>query len=252
MANEKDTEYIELDPNTEYIKIHGLQRSGTNYISHLMNENFHGVKALVNVGGWKHGHYMAPWLVGHEVHILGIVKNPYSWLVSMFKYWGPDKKLRIGPDLAGVTFDEFVRNRIFIERQRDIPYLFRARNPVDHWNNMNFHWTTIRMNQKKLCMISYEAILSNTEKYIEKIGNNMGLKQKTVFSGSDKTFTPSGEELKQSENDFTKKNYYLGEAGYLDHYTPELIEFVNQELDIDLMVQFGYSFVSPDELKAKS
>jgi len=243
----KDTDYVTLDPNTEHIKIHGLQRSGTNYLSHLINENFHNTKVLVNLGGWKHGHYVAPWAIGKEVHILGIVKNPYAWLVSMFKYWGPDKKLRIGPDLTGVTFEEFVQNRVFFERQRDIPFLYRANNPVDHWNNMNFHWTSIRLNQKKLCLIGYEALLNNPEQATKEIGINLGLKQKDVFVDSNNTFTPSGENIKQSEEEF-KKDYYL-KAGFLEHYTPELLDFVNQELDIDLMVQFGYSFITQEALK---
>lgn len=244
----KTTDYVSLDPNIEYIKIHGLQRSGTNYLSHLINENFHGVKVLVNLGGWKHGHYVAPWAVGKEVHVLGIVKNPYSWLVSMFKYWGPDKTLRIGPDLEGITFDEFVRNRVFFERQKDIPFLYRAKNPVDHWNNMNFHWTSLRMNQKKLCMLGYEALLDNAESTTKKIGINLGLKQKDVFVDSNNTFTPSGENIKLSDEKFSKKDYYLG-SKFLEHYTPELLDFVNQELDIDLMVQFGYNFITQEALK---
>jgi len=251
MKTTEDTSYVNLDKATEYIKIHGLQRSGTNYLSYLIEENFLRVKILVNLGGWKHGHYHAPWAIGKEVHVLGIIKNPYAWLVSMFKYWGPDKKLNIGSDLTGVSFDDFVRNRVYFERQRDIPYLFRAINPVQHWNNMNFHWTTIRMNQKKLCLVTYEALLMNPKATVSEIGTTLGLKRKPGdFVNCNSTFTPSGENLKPSEEQFAARDYYL-RGDFCQYYTPELLDFVNEELDIDLMVHFGYSFLMPNEVIKK-
>jgi len=246
----ENAEYVTLDPKTEYIKIHGLQRSGTNYLSHLINENLENAKVLVNLGGWKHGHYMAPWAIGREIHVLVIAKNPYSWLVSVYKYWGPNKKLRIGPDLAGVSFDEFVRNRYYIERQKDIPYLYRCENPVQHWNNMNFHWTSIRMNQKRLFVISYESLLANPEDCIKSLGESMGLKQKPSFVDSDRTFTPAGETLRPSDEQFDRDYYVHSE--YARYYTPDLLEFVNDQLDMDLMVQFGYSFITADDIEEKS
>ncbi len=78
------------------IKIHGLQRSGTNYLAYLINQNF-DAKALVNAGGWKHGPYMAHWELGREVHVAVITKNPYAWLVSLYNYWGPKRAKNIGP-----------------------------------------------------------------------------------------------------------------------------------------------------------
>lgn len=242
-----ETEYVALDPNTEYIKIHGLQRSGTNYLSHLVNENFDHVQVLVNLGGWKHGHYMAPWAIGKEVHVLVIVKNPYSWLVSAFKYWGPNKPLKIGPDLDGVSFDDFVRNRCYLERQRDVPYLIRSSNPVQHWNNMNFHWMSIRMNSKQLFVISYEKILEDSEECVRAMSESLGLKRKTQFTSCDFTFVPSGETLAPTDERFNRD--YYQQQNYMSYYSPELLEFVNEQLDLDLMVKFGYEFASPDRRK---
>lgn len=232
----------------DLIKIHGLQRSGTNYLSHLMNENFQNVKVLVNAGGWKHGHYMAPLALNQEVHVVAIVKNPYAWLVSVYKYWGPDKKLRIGPDLTGVSFEEFVRNRCYLELQRDIPYLFRSKNPVQFWNDMNFHWSSIMLMQKKICFITYESLLNGPKLTIDHIGSRLGIKTKNNFSDSDQTFTPSGENLHLSGEKFSNKDYYL-KSEWIQQYTPELLEFVNEELDMDLMVNFGYNFMSAKDLK---
>jgi len=240
-----NVQYFGMDPNIEYIKIYGLQRSGTNYLSHLMNENFQNTKVLVNLGGWKHGFYSVPWSVGKEVHVLIIVKSPYSWLVSMYKYWGPNKKLNIGPDLSGVSFDDFVRNRVYFERQRDVPFLFRCSNPVDHWNNMNFHWASIRMNQKKLCVIPYESLLTDPDKSIQETGSALGLKMKSKFKNFDSTFTPAGENMKPSDQKFTRKEFYL-KGDYVDYFTPDLVEFVNKNLDMELMINFGYEYLAPE------
>ena len=245
MATPENFEYVTLDNNTEYIKIHGLQRTGTNWLSHLINENLENSKALVNLGGWKHGHYHAPWMLGREVHVVAIAKNPYSWLISMYNYWGPDKKLRIGPDLAGVSFEQFVRNRVIVERQRDVPFLFRASNPVQYWNNMNFHWSSLRLNTKGLCFVTYEKLLKNTEGSLTDISESLGIKLKPrEIEKSDVTFVPSGENIKPSKEKFSKKDYYTS-GGYMDQYTPDLLRFVNEELDLDLMVSFGYELAIP-------
>lgn len=248
MQEPENVEYQTLDPNTHYIKIHGLQRTGTNYLAHLINENFQNTKVLVNLGGWKHGHYQAPWAIGEEVDVLVIAKHPYSWLVSMFNYWGPDKKLRIGMDLRGVSFDQFVRNRVIFEMQRDIPYLFRSKNPIQHWNDMYFHWMSIRLNTHKIYFVTYETLLTNSVELLENIGKTFGLTPQTkTFQNFDSTFTPAGESLRPNEERFTRRDFYLKHE-YLKHYTPELLDFVNQELDLEVLGQYDYYLLSPSEL----
>jgi hypothetical protein len=230
-----------LDPSLEYIKIHGLQRSGTNYLSYLINENFENTKVLVNLGGWKHGHYMAPWSVGKEVHVVVIVKNPYSWLTSVYDYWGTSRRLRIGPDLTGVPFEDFVQNRIYVEAQKDIPYLFRASNPVQHWNNMNFHWTTIRLNSKSLFVVTYESLLSNQEQCLQQISKSFGLTRKPKLESCDNVVLPSDEEIHIGDKKWDKERFYKNEQ-FMDMYSPETLKFVNDQLDLDLMIGLGYEY----------
>lgn len=238
---EENVIYTELDPKIEYIKIHGLQRSGTNYLAHLIDENFKKTKALVNLGGWKHGAYSAPWYLGKEVHVAVIVKNPYSWLASCYRYWGPGKKLRIGPSLDGVSFDHFVRNRCYFERQRDVPFLFRASNPVQHWNNMNFHWMSIRMNAKRLFVIAYEKLVEDNEKILNAMQEHLNLERSNAdLVGCDKTFKPAGEKAKPTDEKWDKS--YYANAEYMKMYSQDLLDFVNEELDMDIMVKLAYNY----------
>ena len=241
------TQYFELKKDHEYIKIYGLQRSGTNYLTHLINENLEKTQVLVNLGGWKHGHYAAPWMVGKEVHVLLITKNPYSWLVSVYNYWGVNRKINVGPDLRGVSFEDFLKNKLYLEKQRDIPYLFRSSNPIQHWNNMNFHWMTVRLNQKKLLHVSYEELIEEPEATVKSVAENYDLKIKNEIKNEEKIFTPSGETPKTGEEKFNKDFYSQNQ--FMNMYTPELIEYVNEQLDLDVVLRLGYFFVEPESLK---
>lgn len=229
----------ELKDGIEYVKIHGLQRTGTNYLAHLVNENYQNVKALINAGGWKHGHYCAPWTLGREVNVLTVTKNPYAWLASLYKYW---RDAEVGPDLSKITFEQFVKTRAVFEMQQGVPYLYRADNPVQHWNNMNFHWLSIRMNKKKTLTVPYESLLLDCEGVVEAIAKDFGLKRAACFVNPKKTFLPGQEEVKLSDEDWNSRDYYLKEE-FLNHYTPDLLKFVNRELDPEVMDLLGYNLI---------
>jgi len=229
---------FELQPNFEYIKIHGLQRSGTNFIAKLIDDNFIQCKSLINAGGWKHGPYCAPWTLGQEVHVVVIVKNPYSWLTSMYRYWGPHKTKPIGMDLRGANFSDFVQNRVVFEDGPGVPVLFRASNPVQYWNNMNFHWSSIQMNQKSLFVFQYEQILKQPEQFLRYLELQCLLKRTPKTEVCKKILEPSEENVKTGTEDFDSS--YYTDKKYMSEFTPELLDFVNHQLDADLMEHLGY------------
>lgn len=239
---------IEED-SIEYVKIHGLQRSGTNWLAFLIKENFENVKVLINEGGWKHGPYMAPWILKREVHVASIIKNPYAWLVSVYNYWGPNKDKNIGPNLQGVEFSDFIRNRYIGEKQRGVPYLIRAKNPVQQWNNMNIHWLSLSLQNKHSCFVTYETLLDNVGNSLNAISKSLNLKPKydNKWIDNQKEFLPGDKDFKIGKNDFDKE--YYSDQKWLNLFTPKLLEFVNNELDLDLMIQFGYKPIMPEDLK---
>jgi hypothetical protein len=229
------------ESDIEYIKIYGLQRAGTNYLAMLVNDNFRNVESLINVGGWKHGHYYAPWVLGQEVHVLTITKNPYAWLSSLYKYWTNNPN-RVGPNLTGVSFDQFVRSKTEFERQDGIPFLYRAQNPVQFWNDMNFHWMSIRLKEKKALVIPYEAILMNGAGVMESVGKELGLIPLPSFTDTSWSVLPSEEKPKIGET-LADREHYLKEK-YLDEYSPETLGFINSQLDKEVMAALGYAFVN--------
>src|SRR3990172_7273443 len=119
------------------MKLYGLQRSGTSYVANLIKKNF-GDEVEFDTTGWKHGHYCAYTYSDKEPNIIIVSKNPYAWMTSTYKYW---KELEgVGPDLTNITFEEFVTTSpVVLEGSSDIPFLIRASNLMEYYNNMYFH-----------------------------------------------------------------------------------------------------------------
>ena len=64
------------------VKVHGLLRTGTNYVSALLGENLDVWVLGPEKGGWKHG----PIEQADDVSVVVVVKNPYTWLESFYQW----------------------------------------------------------------------------------------------------------------------------------------------------------------------
>lgn len=225
-----------MESGKKQIKLHGLQRSGTNYVNALLSNSLHNIDILVNRAGWKHGPYCAPWSLGYEVDVIVVAKNPYSWLVSLYKYW---RSTNVGMDLSGVEFDQFVRNRAIFEEQQGAPVLYRAVNPVQHWNNMHFHWLSIRMQRKRTLIVPYELSMTRPSMVVEMVAEELGLPIGT-FTPIEGVVEPSQEKAVTSEIRFDPKYYH--DKKYMEYFTKDLLDFVNKELDKEVMSILDYQY----------
>lgn len=225
---QKIEQYV-LKDKINYIKIHGLQRSGTNYISFLINNNFIDTECLINVGGWKHGHYCAPWSLGQEVHVVLVVKNPYAWLVSIYKYLKPS-----------LSFGNFIKRPLVWGEPSGSPYLLRSCNPIQYWNDMNFHWMSVKMNNKKLCIIPYESVLRNVELSLKNISSyfDIPLNKPTLDS---KNKMLAGNEKPEAFDEKFDSSYYTDQK-YISFFDNDIFNFVNQQIEPMIMQQVGYKW----------
>ncbi len=66
------------------IKLYGLQRTGTNYVTSLIQKNF-GDEVIFDNTGWKHGHHFS-YPEPDEPNVIVVSKNPYAWMLSCYKY----------------------------------------------------------------------------------------------------------------------------------------------------------------------
>lgn len=226
--SQKIEQYV-LKDNINYIKIHGLQRTATNYIAYLINNNLVNTECLVNVGGWKHGHYCAPWTLGQEVHMALVIKNPYAWLVSIYKYLKPS-----------LSFSNFVKRPLIFGEPSGSPYLLRACNPVQHWNDMNFHWMSVQMNSKKLCILPYENVLKNVKASLNNISSYFDIPLKESMLEPKNKMLAGNEKTDVVQEEFDS-SFYTNQK-YIVFFDNDIFNFVNQQLEPMIMQQIGYKW----------
>jgi len=237
------------------IKIMGERNTGTNYVAKLVALNLEGelagtfprVLTRLHLNpewlrdayfsltfsdnlGWKHA--MAPsreilerYGSGNVV-FLTLTKNPYSWLLSMFKR--PYHSAR-----RFATFEEFLRAPWpSVRRER---YAKSFDNPMDMWNRKNASYLQL-MSYAKGIALRYEDFLADPEGVIVSIQKKLALRRR-----SDKFLNVEQAAKKRDARlDFSYyRDYYLGE-GWRSSLTQEQIRLINQHLDTDLMNSFGY------------
>lgn len=75
------------------LKQFGCRRTGTNYLKALVERNFVDVEVRDYEGGWKHG-IEVPGDRLPDGYLI-VAKDPYSWLLSMERYFGRSPPQRV-------------------------------------------------------------------------------------------------------------------------------------------------------------
>lgn len=214
------------------IKQFGCMRSGTNIAQITLMENYE-VVVYANIGGWKHGRY-SPEIQKRELNLLISVKNPYAWLCSAYRF------LRIQ-----TTFPEFIRNLREL-RNPTQDYTETFKNPIQLWNVMNKHWVNIRLKNHKLFIIRHEDLLQPGLVF-PPIERALNLRRKTPQLVMPQNATAAYDDNYTTELAFAgplfDRGYYLGHS-YLSYFTKRDLDFVNSELDNDLMKRLKYEKIT--------
>ena len=201
-------------------KIHGLQRTGTNYLNLLLTTNY-DLEAEKEKGGWKHGFYEAV-----EMPVIVTVKNPYSWIDSIHRYSNSHREKRKRMDLP-----TFIRSKYSFEGME-------SESPMDHWNKMNNHWWDLA-SEIKTYTIPYEHIQQDPKMTCDSIANVFNLPKSEKFYNPTGVVLPSEQEYSQRPFD----NEYYNESLYLKKYSKEDLSYINDCLDYNLMECFGYDVI---------
>ena len=158
---------------TYYFKIYGQMRTGTNYISTILVNNFLDTKVFMNVGGWKHGKIIEipdkKNLVNtvdnntknkinvtetinlfkiNKVKFIVMIKNPYMWINSICEF---SKKL--------------LNDHSFIIEQIKI------------WNTLYTNYKEY-IESGKAYLIKYEKLIQDPESVLENLIKEFNLKRK--------------------------------------------------------------------------
>lgn len=238
------------------IKQFGLHRSGTNFLRVILQENYH-VSVLADEGGWKHGPYEVPERLGRELDCVICVKNPYAWLVSLHKYRHPEKDL---------PFADFVRSPIHVVGPDGPDRAIDKPNPVRLWVEMNEHWLSVKLQSHSQFVFPYEKVLAAPRESIQELVTTLKLERRVPIAHQLKKmvgaavvepefFIPS-RHLNHLPDQYKKRNLAHGSTfdpgqytrqDFLKAFTPDLLDFVNGNLQPGLVTRLGYQMATASE-----
>ena len=219
-----------------YFKIYGQMRTGTNYISSIILNNFLDTKVFMNIGGWKHGKLIEfpndielvdrvdintknnieidntiNLFKNNKVNFLIIIKNPYMWINSISKI----HKKEITP--------KFVIEYITI------------------WNEIYSNYKYYIEN-KKAYLVKYEKLLQQPNEILDQIKNNFNLTKKNpkyIFENN-KLSKNSDYNIGKTINEIFDKNKYI-KQNISDYLSNDIISIINDNIDITLLKFYKYN-----------
>jgi len=246
------------------VKIYGERNTNTNYVSKLIKlnldvEEVSGVappfilnlqdklpgKELVrdiyfqltfkhNLG-WKHtcvrpsdqlNMYDA---VNESMTFLTITKNPYSWLMSLYR--NPYHQYYTHkPDFE--TFLQQPWKTVFRDNCSR-----KLKSPIHLWNIKNKSY--LQLDRRNTLSVTTESIFEDPAKIIGQLSQNFSINKKTD------QFTNYERSTKDKTKDSNYyRDYYLQEK-WRENLSNKAIEIINRSVDREVMEFFGYQLINP-------
>lgn len=236
------------------IKIYGERNTGTRYLHELISENleadlltgvvpkkwrriFRGSETakdlffkftFPNNLGWKHT-LVEPSKLKHmkvcqNLIFITITKNPYSWLLSLYKR-------PYHSTIHSSSIDDFLSTPWETVGRENAPRGFA--DPIDMWNKKNAAYCEL---QKASITINlkYEDILANPISILETLSQKFSIQKKNGSLNNIK------ESTKESKKDFSYyQDFYLHEK-WKEKLSQSTISKINKHLDKSTMHYFGY------------
>lgn len=231
----------------QWVKIYGMERSGTNYLKWLLENNLQDVE-FTETTGWKHGEpNTEEWMSRENVTMkdrrlseaikdgrlnwIVCSKDPYAWIVSFVR------ALRTGKVLpnhyqkhGGDILNDIIRDdRDYLMRLDDPKYLCYY---VDKYNVRYTQW-------EEICdiLVRYEEVLGHEQMVLDRISSELGVE----MVGGDVT-TPDnriGPAYRKKDEGFDPT--YYTEERFMNDITQNQKEVVDQNIVWDFVSEFlGY------------
>ena len=207
------------------VKVYGERNSGTIYLEWLLRNNLEITIDETPEFGWKHR--LAPSKeelsdsAKQQVIFVCLVKNPYSWLLSMHKRPYHHESLK------ELSFSEFLK------------YSYGDyRNPIVMWNTKINSYVQLENYVDRFMFVKYEDTLVDFKKIIIDFADQFTI-QKPEF-------------YKNIKNQLSNSNRVIAHHFHLEYYLEEKwkrrlhshhVEQINSFLDKDLMEKFNYSYL---------
>ncbi|MEZ5082701.1 MAG: hypothetical protein R2750_04545 [Bacteroidales bacterium] len=207
------------------VKVYGERNSGTIYLEWLLKTNLEITIDESPELGWKHRLAPSKEELSDEMKqnmiFVCLVKNPYSWLLSMHKRPYHHESLR------ELSFSEFLK------------YSYGDyRNPIVMWNTKNKSYAELGNYVNKYVFIKYEDSIADIKNTINSIADRFDLQRPEFY--------------KNIKSLLTNEHGIKGQRFHLDFYLQEKwkknlrsrhVEQINKFLDSGLMEKFNYSYL---------
>jgi hypothetical protein len=244
------------------VKVYGERNTGTNYVSRLISLNFdvhvlrgvtppqwiqqHGSTEAAKDQffaeffprnlGWKHAlprsrrELESAGINTSRILFVTITKNPYSWLLSMFKrpyHWNRQAK----------TFSEFLSMPWTPIRRENCDDDFL--NPVDLWNRKNRSYVTLFDSGLHAVNLRYEDLVCDPMRVLKRLNDTARMPVRHHGNG----FVNVVRSTKDSDKDFEYYRDYYTKERWRDKLSANDLQTINSSLDRHLMRRFGYELL---------
>lgn len=188
--------------------------------------------------GWKHARVDVQGLCGlgaaiDDVHFLVLVKNPYSWLLSLRKRPYHHKT---GADAGSDSLESLLTRPWPTVGRETAPHTYA--NAIDLWNGKARSYLELA-ERFPTTLLPYEQLLSDPAAAVESIrlagpfewkrGGFENLPESTKEAGKDTGFY---------------RDYYLNEL-WREQLSADQVRMVNERLDPSLAERLGYTLLQP-------
>jgi hypothetical protein len=160
-----------------------------------------------------------------DLVFLTITKNPYSWLLSLYRR-PYHQYYTLKP-----SFEMFLQQQ-WKTGGRDNTEKFLA-NPIELWNIKNKSY--LQLNNLNSLNITTESIFKNPASVIQNISQQFSIERKT-----DKFINWNRSTKDENKDGAYYRDYYLSEK-WRKHLSSEAIKIINDSVDKVLMAHFGYT-----------
>lgn len=226
------------------LKQYGLPRSGTNYVKFFIETNYY-VKVFVNFNPsgivcWKHGEY-----VPTNISCFATIKNPYSWIVSLYLFTNKNWKSWNRPPwsveaVSLFELESFIKNKFVTcphgAQVNDVTFLGEAKeyaNPIDYWNAVVGNW----LNAPKMTILKFEDLMDGFEfDLIKRYKKSIQQQVKMIVQ-------PGFEDKATLSKKKFNSNYYKNKE-FMTHHTEKTLQAMNDLLDFNLMNELKYAEVT--------
>ena len=221
-----------------YFKIYGQMRTGTNYMSSLIKNNFSKTNIFMNIGGWKHGKIIEfpnnidllnnvdintktnndidktiDLFTTNKVNFLIMVKNPYMWIHSVSVY----KQKEITPKFL-------------------IQYILL-------WNETYSNYKDY-IELGKAYIVKYETLLQEPYETLDKIKNKFNLiKKNSEYILENNVLSANNDSnIGRTKKIVFDKNKYIS-PNISEYLSNDIIRLINENIDKTLMKYYQYDLV---------